>query len=47
MKYTRECFQRLPTHRSDFLEGVLVDVGEDVAFWVGEDLEGDGAVVIL
>ena len=37
----------MSAHRSDALEGDLVNVGEDVCFWVAEDLEGDGAVVVL
>ena len=34
-------------YRSHSLERVLVDVGEDVGFGVGQDLKGDGAVVVL
>lgn len=32
---------------SYLLEGLGVKVGEDVAVGLGEDLEGDGAVVVL
>ena len=34
-------------YRSHSLERVLVNVGEDVGFGVGQDLKGDGAVVVL
>ena len=37
----------MSAHRSDALEGDLVHVGEDVCFWVAEDLKGDGTMVVL
>lgn len=36
-----------PAHLSDLLEPVRLQVGEDVALGLGEDLEGHGAVVVL
>lgn len=41
-----ECRSSIP-YLSYLLELVLVHVGEDVEFRLGEDLEGHGAVVVL
>ena len=35
------------SHLSDLLVGLNFHIGEDVAFWEAEDLEGHGTVVVL
>lgn len=39
--------QEQRSYLSDLFELLLVHVGEDVELWLGEDLEGHGAVVVL
>lgn len=42
----RECIC-ICTHLADLFEGLSIEVGEDVAVWLGENLKGHSAVVVL